>query len=121
MGGVVLSQSRLNHVRLVECKLNEANLRLAHADHVLMSDCSLRDADFYEAAIHEQRVDGRAHLTGSDFSKASVQGLRLGRSVLDGVRGGMSMAGVVVTGDQVLPLALSLFGDLRIEIQNDEP
>ena len=31
----------------------------------------------------------------------------------------MSMGGVVVSGDQVLPLALSLFGDLRIEIQND--
>jgi hypothetical protein len=30
------------------------------------------------------------------------------------------MAGVVVAGDQVLPLALSLFGDLRIEIQNDD-
>ena len=59
-------------------------------------------------------------LRGSDFSKASVAGLRLGRSKLEGVRGAMSMGGVVVSGDQVLPLALSLFGDLRIEIQNDE-
>ena len=50
-----------------------------------------------------------------------MHGLRLGRSVLDGVRGWMSLGGVVVTGDQVLPLALSLFGDMRIEIQNDDP
>ena len=36
------------------------------------------------------------------------------------MRGAMSMGGVVVAGDQVLPLALGLFGDLGIEIQNDE-
>ena len=119
MTGVVMSQSNLNHVRFVECKLDEANLRLAQADHVQMSDCSLVDADFYEAALTKSSLDG-CDLRGSDFSKASVRGLRLGRSKLDGVRGAMSMGGVVVEGDQVLPLALSLFGDLRIEIQNDE-
>jgi uncharacterized protein YjbI with pentapeptide repeats len=120
MSGVVLSQSRLNHVRLVECRLDEANLRLVQADHVQMIDCSLIDVDFYETVVTKSALDG-CDLRGSDFSKASVQGLRLGRSRLDGVRGGMSMGGVVVSGDQVLPLALSLFGDLRIEIQNDEP
>jgi uncharacterized protein YjbI with pentapeptide repeats len=120
MTGVVISQSRLNHVRFNECKLDEANLRLVQADHVEMTDCSLIDADFYEARLSKSAFDG-CDLRGCDFSKASVQGLRLGRSRLDGVRGGMSMGGVVVTGDQVLPLALSLFGELRIEIQNEEP
>ncbi len=120
MGGVVLSQTRLHHVRIVDCKLDEANLRLAHADHVQMTDCSLLDADFYEAEITKSVLDG-CDLRGSDFSKASVQDLRLGRSRLDGIRGAMSMRGVVLTGDQVLPLALSLFSDLHIEIQNDQP
>ena len=120
MTGVVISQSRLNHVRFNECKLDEANLRLVQADHVEMTDCSLIDADFYEARLSKSAFDG-CDLRGCDFSKASVQGLRLGRSRLDGVRGGMSIGGVVVTGDQVLPLALSLFGELRIEIQNEEP
>jgi uncharacterized protein YjbI with pentapeptide repeats len=119
MTGVVISQSSLSHVRLTECKLDGANLRLAQADHVQMSDCSLVDADFYEAVLTKSTLD-RCDLRGSDFSKASVPGLRLGHSNLDGVRGGMSMGGVVVSGDQVLPLALSLFGELRIEIQNDE-
>ena len=41
-------------------------------------------------------------------------------SLKDGVRGAMSMGGVVIAGDQVLPLAFSVFGDLQIEIQNDE-
>jgi uncharacterized protein YjbI with pentapeptide repeats len=119
MTGVVISQSSLSHVRMVDCKLDEANLRLAQADHVQMSDCSMVEADFYEAVLTKSALDG-CDLRGSDFSKASVRGLRLGRSNLDGVRGAMSMGGVVIAGDQVLPLALSLFGDLRIEIQNDE-
>jgi uncharacterized protein YjbI with pentapeptide repeats len=119
MGGVVLSQSRLNHVRFVDCKLDEANLRLVQADHVELSDCSLVDADLYEARLTKSALD-RCDLRGCDFSKASVKGLRLAGSRLDGVRGGMSMGGVVITGDQVLPLALSVFGDLRIKIQNDE-
>ena len=119
MTGVVMSQSSLGHVRLVDCKLDGANLRHAQAEHVEMSDCSLVDADFYEAVLTKSALDG-CDLRGSDFSKASVTGLRLGRSKLDGVRGAMTMGGVVVAGDQVLPLALSLFGELGIEIQNDE-
>ncbi len=119
MTGVVVTRSNLSHVRLADCKLDEANFRVARADHVLMSDCSLIDADFYEAVLTKSALDG-CDLRGSVFSKASVPGLRLVRSQLEGVRGAMSMGGVVVGGDQVLPLALSMFGDLRIEIENDE-
>ncbi len=119
MTGVVISQSTMNHVRFVDCKLDEANVRLARSDHVQMIDCSLLGADFHEAVLAESMLDG-CDLRGSDFSKTSVQGLRLVRSRLDGVRGAMSMGGVVIAGDQVLPLALSLFAELRIEIQNGE-
>jgi uncharacterized protein YjbI with pentapeptide repeats len=119
MTGVVMSQSSLGHVRLVDCKLDGANLRLARADHVEMSDCSLVDADFYEAVLTTGALHG-CDLRGSDFSKASVKGIRLERSKLDGVRGAMSMGGVVVAGDQVLPLAQSLLSELGIVIQNDE-
>jgi uncharacterized protein YjbI with pentapeptide repeats len=118
MAGVVLSQSSLSQVRLVDCKLDGANVRFARADHVEMTDCSLIDTDFYEAVLTDSALDG-CDLRNADFSKASVPGLRLGRSKLDGVRGATSMGGAVVPGDQVLPLALSLFGDLGIEIQND--
>jgi uncharacterized protein YjbI with pentapeptide repeats len=119
MAGVVFSQATLSHVRFVECKLDEANMRLVRGDHVEMSDCSLVDADLYEAVLDQSALK-RCDLRGGDFSRASVQGLRLGGSKIDGLRGAMSMGGVVVAGDQVLPLALSLLGDLRIEIQNDE-
>ncbi len=119
MTGVVVSQSDLRHVRFVECKLDGANLRRARADHVEMSDCSLVDADFYETLFTKSTLDG-CDLRDSEFSKASAAGLRLGGSKLDGVRGAMSMRGVVITGDQVLPLALSLMTDLGVSIQNDD-
>ena len=119
MTGVVLSQSTLRHVRFIECKLDGVNLRRGQADHVEMSDCSLVDADFYETKLTKSALDG-CDLRDSEFSKASVNGLRLGRSKLDGVRGATSMSGVVITGDQVLPLALSLMGDLGVTIQNDD-
>jgi uncharacterized protein YjbI with pentapeptide repeats len=119
MTGVVASQSNLSHVRLVECKLDEANLRLARADNVQMRDCSLVEADLYEAVLTNSALEG-CDLRGCDFSKASVAGLRLRGSSLEGVRGAMSMGGVVVAGHQILPLALSLFGELNIEIRNDD-
>ena len=84
-----------------------------------MSDCSLVDTDFYEAVLAKSALEG-CDLRGSDFSKAAVRGLRLGGSNLEGVRGAMSLAGVVVARNQVLPLALSLFGDLGIELQDEE-
>jgi uncharacterized protein YjbI with pentapeptide repeats len=118
MTGVVLSQAKLSHVRLVECKLDGANLRLVQGDHVEMTDCSLVEADFYEAVLEKSALAG-CDLRASDFSKASVRGLRLEGSNLEGVHGAMSMGGVVVAGEQVVPLALSLFGDLHIEIRNE--
>jgi uncharacterized protein YjbI with pentapeptide repeats len=119
MTGVEISQSALSHVRLVDCKLDEANFRMVRADHVEMTDCSLVKADLYEATLTESALEG-CDLSGSDFSKASVPGLRLRRSKLDGVRGAMNMGGAVIGGDQVLPLSLSLFGELGIKIQNDD-
>jgi uncharacterized protein YjbI with pentapeptide repeats len=119
MAGVVISQAALSHVRFVGCKLDEANLRLVRGDHVAMDDCSLVEADFYGAVLEQSAAEG-CDLRGSDFSTASVPGLRLGRSTLDGVRGAISLRGTVVGGDQVLPLALSLFADLHIEIRNDD-
>ena len=119
MTGVVLAQASLGHVRFKDCKLDEANFRLMHADHVQMSGCSLMRADFYEADLTKSALDG-CDLRGGDFSKASVRGLRLGGTKLDGVRGALNMGGAVVAGDQVLPLAVSLFADLDIEIQNEE-
>jgi Pentapeptide repeats (9 copies) len=103
----------------VECKLDGASFRSTRGDHLELTDCSMVEADLCETALTKSTLDG-CDLRGSDFSKASVHGVRLGRSKLEGVRGSTSMRGVVVAGDQVIPLALNLFGDLGIEIQNEE-
>jgi uncharacterized protein YjbI with pentapeptide repeats len=119
MTGIVLSQSSMSHVRLTDCKLDDANLRLLHADQLVMNDCSVVEGDLYESVITQSVLAG-CDLRGCDFSRASVPELHLGRSNLDGVRGALSLRGVVIEGDQVLPLALGMLGDLGIEIRNDE-
>ena len=119
MNGIVLTQSHLSHVVLAGCKVDEANLRLTQADHLQMTDCSLVEADFYEAQLVKSALND-CDLRGAYFFKASLRDLRLGGSSLDGIRGALSLAGAVVGGDQVLPLALSLFADLNIEIRNED-
>jgi uncharacterized protein YjbI with pentapeptide repeats len=119
MSGVVMTQSNLSHVRLVECKLDEANLRHCRAEHVEMTNCSMVDADLYEARFTKSALEN-CDLRSCNFAKASVPGLRLTGSKLDGVRGSMNMGGVGIAGDQILTLALSLLADLHIEIDNHD-
>ena len=119
MSGVVFAQSQLSDVRFVDCKVDDASFRLAEVDHVHMTGCSLVEADLYEATWSASFLE-RCDLTGVDFTKANVRGLRLGGSQLDGVRGALSMGGAVIDGAQVLPLALGLLGALQIEIRNDD-
>jgi uncharacterized protein YjbI with pentapeptide repeats len=119
MTGVVLGQATLSHVSFRDCKLDDASFRLLRADHVEMNGCSLLQADFYEASLTNSALDD-CDLRGGDLSKASVRGVRFGGTKLDGVRGALNLAGAVIAGDQVLPLALSLFAELHIEIENEE-
>ncbi|MDQ1467233.1 MAG: hypothetical protein QOH10_1648, partial [Actinomycetota bacterium] len=60
-------------------------------------------------------------LSRAVFTKAAMVGTRLAGSTLDGLKGASALRGVVVGSDQVLPLALGLFGDLGIVINDDGP
>ena len=118
MAGLVLVNGKFRHVRLIDCKLDESNLRFVDAEHVVWEGCSLAGADFMEASLAKTRFDG-CDLRAASFAKASMRGVRLGGSRIDGIVGAGSMAGVVVSSDQVLPLALSLLGEFDIEISDD--
>jgi uncharacterized protein YjbI with pentapeptide repeats len=119
MSGLVVSDSRLSSVQFVDCKLDDANFRFATGDHVVFDRCSLVGADFYGATLTVSGFDS-CDLTGAQFSKATVGGVRLLGSRLEGVRGAIGMSGVVIGSDQVLPLALSVFSDLGIVIEHEE-
>ena len=50
-----------------------------------------------------------------------TDGLRLRESDIEGLRGATSLRGAVVSPEQVLPLALSIFAELGITIEREEP
>lgn len=118
MSGLVAPGLRASHVRFAGCKLDGAWLRAAVLDRCELVGCDLTGADLYEARLHRCRLlDCR--LDAAELSAATFQEVALHGSSLDGVRGAGSLRGVVIGSDQVLPLALAVFGPLGIEVDDD--
>ena len=79
------------------------------------------DADLYEAQLTHVLFDS-CDLRRAHFSAVKTDGLRLHESDVEGVRGGDLAARVrCVSPEQVLPLALSVFAELGITIEREEP
>lgn len=62
----------------------------------------------------------RCDLTRADFTKAALPGVHLDGSTLADVQGGEALRGVVITSDQVVPLALAIFSSLGIRIDDED-
>jgi uncharacterized protein YjbI with pentapeptide repeats len=107
-------------VRIVDCKLDQANFRMTAWERSVFDGCLLAGADFGSGRLAGTRIH-RCDLTGADFSKATLDGVSLHGSTLDGVRGGESLRGVVIGSDQVLPLAFPVFAALGIRIDDAPP
>ena len=118
MSGLVISDTKLRHVRFRDCKLDDANFRFVKAERAAFDGCSLVDADFSNTAFTSSAFAG-CDLRTAEFSKASMKGTRLAGSNLEGLRGASSFRGAVVGTDQVLPLALGVFADLGIVIDDE--
>ena len=83
--------------------------------------CAMPDADLYEAALTHVRFDS-CDLRRAHFSAVKPDGVRLHESDLEGChRGALALRGAILTPEQVLPLALSVFGEMGITIERDEP
>ena len=117
LAGVVLSDSQLRDVRFVSCKLDGANFRFATAQHVVFDDCSLAEADFTGAQLEAVKFE-RCDLRNSDYSRASATNTRLRGSTVDGLRGAATLGGITVDSTQVVPLALGVFAELGIAIDD---
>jgi uncharacterized protein YjbI with pentapeptide repeats len=120
MSGMIVSQSRLRDVRFTEGKLDGGDFRMARLERVVFDGCAMPDADLYEAQLTHVLFDHcdarRAH-----FSGVKTDGLRLLQSDIEGVRGATSLRKIVVSPEQVLPLALGIFAELGITIDREEP
>ena len=55
-------------------------------------------------------------LRGTDFTRASATTMSLIGSAIDGIRGVAALVGITIDSMQVLPLAISVFGELGITI-----
>lgn len=117
MAGVVLSDSTLRDVRLVRCKLDGANFRFVNAEHVVFDDCSIGEGDFAGGQLNSVGFDG-CDLRGSDFTQASATSTSFIGSALDGIHGVATLKGITIDSMQVLPLAMSVFGELGITIDD---
>ena len=71
-----------------------------------------------EPKLATTRFDG-CDLTRADFTKAVLPGVHLAGSSLADIRGGDAFRGVVITSDQVVPLATAIFSSLGIRIDDD--
>lgn len=115
MTGAVLAGASLHDVRITECTLDDANLRMLEAERVEIVDSNLAGADLYASKLTHARVEG-CDLRGVEFSKLTADDVDLRGSRLEDIRGADSLRGVTISADQVVPLARSLAAALEITV-----
>ena len=115
MVGANFSEAELRHVRFVDCRLDDVNLRLARLDHVRSDGCSMVEADAYEATLTAVRFDA-SDLSRVDLSKVVVTGLDVRGSTIDAMRGAAALRHIRIGADQVIPFAVSVFAETGVHI-----
>jgi uncharacterized protein YjbI with pentapeptide repeats len=118
MRGFSLAEAQLRDVTFSNCRLDEADLRLATGERVAFERCSLAGADFYAARLTQLRLFD-CDLTGMELSQADLTGARLHGSTLVNLRGARYLGGVVIDSDQVVPLALAMFGATGVTVDDE--
>ncbi len=116
--GLVVAQARLRDVRFADSKTDGCNARLSRAERLVFDNCSLVDADFYDATIDGGAFDD-CDLRTANFASAKLDTVRFRRSNLEALRGATGLRGSAVSSEQVLPLALGLFSELGIAIDDE--
>ena len=115
MSGVLLGGTALQDVRVVDSKADRAHFRLCTGERVEFDATVLTGADFGGCRIAHARFFD-CDLTGADFSGARIKGARLHGSTLDDVRGALDLTGVVIDGDQVVPLGVRVLAALGVGV-----
>jgi uncharacterized protein YjbI with pentapeptide repeats len=116
----VLSGAELRDVRISGSSADLMNLRMAEATYLIVEDSSLRQAELYRATIaHGGFVD--CDLTGADFSGCTLSAFDLRGSVLDDLRGALSLRGATITPDQIVAVAPSLLAAVGVAVNANGP
>lgn len=118
LAGAVLSRGVLRDVRFVDCQLHDLQFRLAEGERVRFESCDMGDADLYGSKL-EKCDFFDCDLTHAEFSQAALAGARLHGSKLDELRGVSSLAGVVISSAQTVPLALQMLATAGVVVDDD--
>ena len=102
---------------LRDCRAEEAWLRAGRFEHCDVVDCDLTGSDWYGAQVRRSRIV-RSRLDGSELSTAEFDDVALHGTSLAGVRGA-ALRDVVIGSDQVIEVAVAVFGTYGIVIDDD--
>jgi uncharacterized protein YjbI with pentapeptide repeats len=92
---------------------------MGEAQRIVFEDCDLNDSDFYSASLQSTRFFD-CNLSNADFSQAKLPGARFHGSTLYNISGAVYLTEVVIDTNQVMQLALQVFGSLGIRVEVDQ-
>jgi uncharacterized protein YjbI with pentapeptide repeats len=105
-------------VTFADCKLDDANLRLAKLQRVRFSSCVLAGAELVGARL-EKVAFPASDLAGADLSSTHCTEVDLRGARLGGLRGVASLRGAVIGTEQLIGFAPALAQALGIAVRDD--
>jgi uncharacterized protein YjbI with pentapeptide repeats len=117
LSGLVANDLSASHVRISDCRADGAWLRAARFEHCDIADCEFTESDWYGAEVRRSRIV-RTRLDGSELSTAVFADVALHGSSLAAVRGA-ALRDVVIGSDQVIDVAVAVFGSFGIVIDDE--
>jgi uncharacterized protein YjbI with pentapeptide repeats len=116
--GLQAPLGRFRDVGIFSSKIDGANFRLSSWERAEITESDLADCDFYGAKLPASRILS-CDLSRVELSQADLAGSRLSGSQLEDLRGAAGLRSIIVSGDQIMPLALALFASQRIEVSDE--
>lgn len=113
--GLVLAGATLRDVTVTDSRADLLNLRMASARFLRMEGTGLRGADLYEFSGTDVALLG-CDLTGADLDRAGLAGAHLHGSVLDDIRGALSLRGARIGADQQVALGAAVLDALGVQV-----
>ena len=118
LSGTVLTYASMRHVRWARCRADGVVLRFATAEQFAVDECQLPRADLSSAQLTGVRFHD-CDLSGADVSQAALAGTELHGSTLDGIVGAAALREVVISGGQIVPVALAWFDAVGIVVRDE--
>ena len=118
MSGLQLSSARIHDARFVDCKLDDANVRMAEFARVRVDRGSLRGTDFTGSKGCDIAIFD-ADLERCDFTKSQLDRFMLHGSRIADVQGAIALRAATIDSSQQIPLALKLLTESGTIISDD--